>query len=86
VINGNLPKLLIGGGISGCIALLGFMGSGIVTNDRNNTTQHIEIRRESLGGDLEINRSVEKVKDIVTEIRLEQAEQRVILQGIAKKL
>jgi len=54
------------------IAILGFMGKGIVDNDKLNTVQHIEIRKEQVIGDIMVQEKVEEVKDIVTDIRLEQ--------------
>jgi len=86
LINGNLYKIFVGGGISATIGILGFMGNGIVNNDKVNTSQHIEIRRESITGDILITNKLDKVKDIATDIRLEQVEQRTILKGIASKL
>jgi hypothetical protein len=84
--NGNLYKIFVGGGISATLALLGFMGNGIVDNDRNNVKQHIDIRREMIEGDMDIHKNLDRVKDIVTDIRLEQTEQRVLLRGISEKL
>jgi len=80
------PKIIIGGAVSALIAILGFMGGGIVKNDNKNTVSHTEIRKEMLVGDTAVRRTVDKVEDIVTDIRIEQTEQRVILQTIAGKL
>lgn len=86
MINGSLQKILIGGGVSAAIGITSFMGYGIVNNDVRNTTQHIDIRREAIEADKEIDHSIDKVKEIVTDIRIEQSEQRVILHTIAEKL
>jgi hypothetical protein len=73
--NGNITKIIIGGGM----ALLTFMGYGIVDNEIRNVNDHKEIRKEVVV-------AVNEVKDIVTDVRLEQREQRVLLKGIASKL
>ena len=86
LLNGNLIKVYVGGAISASIGLASFMGYGIVNNDIRNTTQHREIRKEMIISDKEIDKSIEKVSDIVIDIRMEQVEQREILKGIASKL
>ena len=71
------------------IAILGFMGKGIVDNDKLNTKQHIEIRKEQAQGDKEVHAHIEQVKDKITDIRLEQMEQRTIMtnqQDILEKI
>ena len=75
------------------IAILGFMGKGIVDNDRINEQQHIEIRKEVQQGDKEVHAHISQVKDRITDIRLEQMEQRgmmatqkALLEKIEKKL
>ena len=52
--------------------VLGFMGYGIVNNDIRNTGEHTEIRKEVAVGDEKNEESIDEVKDIVTDIRLEQ--------------
>ncbi len=79
-------KIIIGVVSSAGIALFSFMGYGIVNNDVRNSNDHIEIRREYLVGDVAVTRKIEKVQDTVTDIRLKQTEQRVLLQFIADKL
>ena len=63
------------------IAILGFMGKGIVDNDRRNTNEHTNIRREVIQGDKEVHANIGRVKDIVTNIDKQQTEQRVIMQS-----
>ena len=86
LINGNIYKIFVGGGISATLALLGFMGNGIVNNDRSNVIQHIEIRKEMMQGDMAVTAKIDKVQDIVTDIRLKQTEQKVLLKEIKGKL
>ena len=82
----DLYKLFIAGGVSATVALLTFIGNGVVNNEVRNVTQHREIRKEMVLGDSQIRDGLEKVKDIVTDIRLEQVEQRTLLKEIEKKL
>ena len=82
----SLYKIFIGAGVSATLGILTFMGNGIVNNDKENTSQHIIIRQERAAGDLAVTEKIDKVEDIATSIRLEQTEQRVLLQGIAGKL
>ena len=86
MINGNLTKIFVGGAVTVGISIVSFMGYGIVNNDVRNTTGHVEIRREMLISDKEIDRNIDRVKDIVTDVRLEQVEQRGILERIEGKL
>ena len=88
MINGNfsLYKIFIGAGVSATLGLLTFMGNGIVNNDKVNVSEHIAIRSEQVTADRAIYGKMDKVKDIVTDIRLEQVEQRIMLKGIAQKL
>lgn len=64
--------------------LLGFMGYGIVNNDIRNTKDHIEIRKEQLAGDKDNREKLNVVKDIVTDIRIEQREMHTILKRMDK--
>ena len=82
----SIYKIFIGAGVSATLGILTFMGNGIVNNDKENTNQHIIIRQERAAGDLAVTEKIDKVEDIATSIRLEQTEQRVLLQGIAGKL
>lgn len=82
----DLYKLFVGAGISATLGLLGFMGNGIVNNEIRNVKQHTEIRREMVIGDRSALDRVDKVKDIVTDIRIEQNQQRVLLNDIKSKL
>ena len=75
----SLYKIFIGAGVSATLGILTFMGNGIVGNERRNVDQHREIRKESIA-------SVNDVKNLVTDVRIEQSEQRIILRGIANKL
>lgn len=86
MINGNLNKILITSGIATLTGILSFMGGGIVSNDVRNTAQHTAIRKEMVSADLATLDKIDKVKDIVTDIRLEQAEQRGLLNDIKGKL
>ena len=63
------------------IGILGFMGGGIVENDRLNTSEHTSIRREIVVGDEAVISKVDNVKDIVTDIRLEQ---RTIIESLKR--
>ena len=63
------------------IALVGFVGKGVVDNDRRNTDEHIEIRREMVAGDARVTGKVDLVKDIVSDIRIEQ---RVMLETLKR--
>ena len=68
--------------------VISFMGYGIVNNDIRNTGQHIEIRKEVAIGDEKNEEKIDEVKEIVTDIRLEQKEmivtQRMILDEIKR--
>ena len=75
----SIYKIFIGAGVSATLGLLTFMGNGIVSNDKTNTKEHTNIRREAV-------EAIDEVKDIATEIRIEQSEQRIMLKGIAQKL
>jgi len=68
------------------LAILGFMGKGIVDNDKVNTTQHIEIRKEQVHGDYIVRDKIDNVHDKVTNVLLKQTEQRVLLEEIRGKL
>lgn len=82
----DLYKIFVGAGVSATLALLTFIGNGVVNNEVRNVTQHREIRKEMLSADKDISNSLDRVKDIVTDIRLEQVDQRAILKQIEKKL
>lgn len=82
----DLYKVFIGGGVTATLALLTFMGNGVVNNEVRNVQQHREIRKEIAAGDMAVRDSVDKIKDIVTDIRIDQVEQRSILREIEKKL
>lgn len=71
-LNGKVKAIASALPPTAMIAILGFMGKGIVDNDRTNTQQHIEIRKEMIAGDAIVKEKVDDVKDIVTDIRLEQ--------------
>lgn len=73
-INGNLGKIIIGSLISIPVAVMGFMGKGIVDNDVRNTAQHVEIRKEQTSNYKELRNRMEDVKDIVIESKMEQRE------------
>ena len=73
--NSTIIKWAVGGSIS----LLSFMGYGIVGNEVRNIGEHTEIRKE-------VVEKVDMLKDVVTDVRLEQMEQRGILERIEDKL
>ena len=75
--NGLVTKILAGAIITTAV---GAAGTGIVANEVRNVKSHEDIRKEALYGDKEILVKVEKVNDIVTEIRLEQRELAVYLK------
>ena len=75
--NGLVSKILAGAIITTAV---GAAGTGIVANEVRNVKSHEDIRKEALYGDKEILVKVEKVNDIVTEIRLEQRELAVYLK------
>ena len=79
MVNGNLTKIVIGGSATMFLTVLGFMGNGIVENEQRNVSEHIEIRKEAV-------EAIGEVKNIVTDVRLEQREQGILLKGIAAKL
>ena len=79
MINGTLMKWTIGGSISGIVALLSFMGYGIVGNEVRNIVDHKEIREEVI-------EKVDRLRDVVVDVRLEQMEQRGFLERIEAKL
>jgi len=68
------------------LAILGFMGKGIVDNEKANDDQHIEIRKEQVAGDYIVRGKIDDVDDKVTSVLLKQTEQRVILEEIKGKL
>ena len=56
-----------------------FAGNHIISNDKVNTDEHIQIRRE-------FNTKVDGIKDSITDVRIEQMEQKTILRRIEEKL
>ena len=60
------------------------MASAIWTNDRRNTDQHEVIKKTMIERDEAIVEKVEAVKDIVTDIRIQQMEQMTILKRLDK--
>lgn len=74
-------SLSVGGVI--LVGILSFMGNGIVENDRRNTEDHKKIRKE-------VTEKIEEVKDITTDIRLEQrtlgVELKYAIKDLEKKL
>ena len=75
------------------VAVIGFMGKGMVDNEKANDRQHIEIhaadvmiRKEIHDGDEKVRDKMEVINEKTTDIRIEQSEQRVLLEGIAAKL
>ena len=59
------------------------LASNMITNDRRNASERKEIRRDIIEGDARVMSKVDKIEDIVTEIRLEQ---RSLTQFIKGKL
>jgi len=82
----NGLKLIIGSSISATVAVLTFMGYGMVNNDTRNTADHVLIRSESIIDDRNTNSSIDDVRNIVVDVRLEQSAQRAILDRIDSKL
>jgi len=82
--NGSLMIAKWAGGA--LITGLLFMGKGIVDNNNRHTATEVEIRKEVIEGDKEIYSKIDKVEDIVTEIRVEQATIVTTLKQIEKKL
>ena len=63
--NGSMSKIIVGAIV---LTAIGMTGGAFV----NNGSEHVEIRKEREQGDKDVMQKVEKVEDIVTEIRLEQ--------------
>ena len=78
-INGWALKWAVGIISTIFISLVGFIGKGVVDNDQRNTVEHIEIRKDSTEG-------FEKVKEIVTDIRIEQMEMRTEQKQILREI
>ena len=70
---------LVGSCIAAGIALLSFMGYGIVGNEVRNIEDHKDIRKE-------VVKKVDALRDAVTDVRLEQMHQRGILERIEEKI
>ena len=60
-------------------------GTGVIANEVRNVKSHEDIRKEFAIGDKEILKKVDKVEDIVTDIRLEQRTMTEILKRIEMK-
>lgn len=84
--NISLYKIFIGAGVSATIGILTFMGNGIIDNEVRNVTQHNEIRKEIYSGDMAVREKLDRVEDIVTEIKLDQRETQTMIKNIGKKL
>ena len=86
MLNGNTLKT-IGAALPPTImiAIIGFIGKGVVDNDRINNSQHIEIRKEQIEGDAVTTEKIDDVKEIVTDIRLEQRTITEMLKRIEAK-
>lgn len=82
--NGWVLKTALGGGITVWIAITSFMGTSVVRNRELNIADHTVIRSEMVNRDEKIGDKIENVKDIVTDIRVEQREQMMILKELAK--
>ena len=65
--NGLLFKIVVGAVVGTAVTLTG--GSMV-----GNVREHTEIRKESIAGDEKVMIKVDKISDIVTDIRLEQRE------------
>ena len=65
---------------------LPFMGYGIINNEVRNVGEHTDIRKEIHQAVGQATEKVDAVEDIVTDIRLEQREQKVIQKAILDKL
>jgi len=83
--NNNATRAVIG--IIFTSGILTFMGYGIVNNDIRNQKEHTDIRKEHVAirkemfeADRRLNEKVEEVKDIVTDVRLEQRELTTIIK------
>lgn len=73
-MNGNVLKILATATPpTVMIAVLGFMGNGMVTNEKANDLQHIEIRREQVIADVLVRDKMDDVKDIVYGMSQKQA-------------
>ena len=83
-ITSTIIKILIGGTITIFVTILSFMGKGIVDNDVRNSNEHTTIRKEIVEATTKNANKIEAVKDIVTDIRIEQREMVTILKGLAK--
>jgi len=70
--NGLIVKTAVGFGISVIIGAQTFAGNAIYKNRETNVQEHIEIRKDIASGDSIVRSEVNEVKDIVTNIRLEQ--------------
>ena len=67
--------------------ILAFMGYGIINNEIRNVKEHTEIRKEQVNirreaneGDERLNKKIDEVKKIVTDVRLEQRELTTIVK------
>ena len=63
------------------LSILVFMGNGIVANENRNVKEHTEIRKEIVTVSKDARESIDRVKDIVTDIRLEQREISTLLKN-----
>lgn len=85
-------KIVAGALSTVLISILAFMGNGIVDNDVRNVRDHTAIREERTAEvrrvESDLYKKIEQVKDIVTDVKLEQREmitvQRMILAEIKK--
>lgn len=79
MINGGMAKAVVGIGGTILVAILSFMGYGIVNNEERNVKTHTAILET-------VNVKVDRLKDVVIDVRLEQMEQRGYLERIEAKL
>lgn len=82
--NGNVVIVKVVTAVVFGSGLIGFMGKGIVDNNNRNVADHVKIREERIIGDEKNEDSIDEVKDIVTDIRIEQREQMTILRRLDK--
>ena len=77
--NGWILKTVIGIPVGMMITAMGFMGNGIVENDRRNVDAHTGIR-------ITFEKKVDTINDNIGDIRVEQMRQSTILEKIDRKL
>ena len=91
LVNGTIGKIVMGALIATPLTAMTFMGNGIINNRETAIKEHnalsvedTKIRQEMVKADIALREKVANVKEIVTDIRLEQRTMTDILKRLDK--